>query len=111
MSSSDVTGPDALVSRYLSAGGLIRKIPEAVPVMLGDVLKYLEARRIEVEVVRSKVSGAAPKYWYRGETLSQQALVQLANVHRCEDRLAPFEVKSKSSGWSAPRPPRAPTTD
>ena len=83
----------AMVSAYLAAGGRIRKMPEAIPATPIEVLRYLRRHRVKVEPARSKNANVETKYVHDGTVITLDALVQLANAYRREQRLAPFEVQ------------------
>jgi hypothetical protein len=83
----------AMVSAYLAAGGRIRKMPEAVPATPIDVLRYLKRYKVKVEPTRAKNANVESKYLHEGETITLDALVQLANGYRREQDLPPFEVQ------------------
>jgi len=83
----------AMVSAYLAAGGRIRKMPEAIPATPMEVLRYLRRHRVKAEPARAKNANVEAKYVHDGALITLDALVQLANGYRREQRLAPFEVQ------------------
>jgi hypothetical protein len=83
---------DELVSEYLAGGGRIRKIPDAISATPGEVLRYLKARKVDVARARPKNANTETKYRHDGEIINSTALVQLANEHRRQQQLPPFQL-------------------
>ena len=80
---------EAMVSDYLTHGGRIHHLPDAIAATPGDVVRYLKKHKITIETASSNGS---EKYMRDGTTITLQALVQLANTYRLEQGLAPFDV-------------------
>jgi hypothetical protein len=83
---------DALVADFLARGGRIRKVPEAQPTKVADVLSYLRERGAPVEPVAPKAKGETTMYLYQGELVNLRTLVDVANRYRRRHGLAAFEL-------------------
>jgi hypothetical protein len=83
---------ESLITDFLSRGGRIRKLPDAQPKSINEVIEYLETSGLPVEVVRMK-NGVGSVYVCRERTMNVEQLVSFANGHRKRRRLAPLQVK------------------
>jgi hypothetical protein len=81
---------DALVCEYLAGGGRVRKMPDVTSVRPAQVLQYLKTQNIDITLARAKNANTESKYRHRGQIISWEALVDLANRHRRKQRLPPF---------------------
>ena len=83
---------ESLIADFLSRGGRIRKLPDAQPRSINEVIEYLETSGLPIEVVRSK-NGVRSHYVCREREMNADQLVSFANAHRKRRRLAPLQVK------------------
>jgi hypothetical protein len=81
---------DAMVCKYLAAGGRVRKMPAPTSATPAQVLKYLKEQKVDVTLGRAKNAYTETKYRHRGEIISWEALVELANRLRRKQKLPPF---------------------
>jgi hypothetical protein len=79
-----------MVADFLAHGGTIKKMPEARPHTVADVLQYLVEQDVQVEVVNRGESRRV--YVYRGKPASLERLVLIANRHRRRRNLPPFDL-------------------
>jgi hypothetical protein len=68
-----------LVSEYLARGGRILKLPDAIPATRDEVLRYLEAQKVNVTAVRATLVN------------DRDALLKIANAHRRNQGQPPFQ--------------------
>jgi len=80
----------AMVADFLAHGGTIKKMPEAKPHTIADVLHYLFEQNVHVEVVNRGDSRRA--YVFRGKPATLDRLVLIANRHRRRHNLPPFDL-------------------
>ena len=79
-----------MVAEYMARGGTIKKMPEAEPHTLADVMSYLQGKN--VEIVSAARGETSPSYLLRGKPISAQRLIGLANRYRRRNHQPPFEV-------------------
>jgi hypothetical protein len=79
-----------MVAEYLARGGIVRKLPEARPHTADDVVRYLREQDVAVEM--KDTGGKRPEYALRGEPISFERLLNVANRHRRRHNFTPFEV-------------------
>ena len=77
--SADRQDINALVFEYLARGGRVLKLPGAIPATRDEVLRYLKAQKVNVATAR------------RNLVNDPDALIKLANVHRCRQGQPPFQ--------------------
>jgi hypothetical protein len=79
-----------MVAEYMARGGTIKRMPEAEPHTIADVLNYLKGKY--VEIVSACRGEATPSYLLRGKPISPQRLIGLANRYRRRNHQPPFDV-------------------
>ena len=84
----------AIVADYLARGGTIHRLPEARPPCVADVIEYL--REHDVDVAVNPDRGGRCAYLLRGEPISLERLVRVANRHRRRANLLPFDLAALS---------------
>ena len=76
------------IAAFLTGGGQILKLPEAMLVTVQDVLEFLERCGLA-----TTHSGKETKvYWREGKRMKLNNVVALANVQRRAQQLPPFAV-------------------
>jgi hypothetical protein len=76
------------IAAFLTGGGQILKVPEAVLVSVQDVLEFLKCCGLS-----ATYSGRETKvYWCEGKRMKLSNVVALANVQRRARQLPPFAV-------------------
>ena len=76
------------IAAFLTGGGEILKVPEAILVTVQDVLEFLECCGLA-----TTYSGKETKvYWCEGKRMKLRNVVALANVQRRAHQLPPFAV-------------------
>lgn len=76
------------IAAFLTGGGEILKVPEAILVTVQDVLEFLECCGLA-----TTYSGKETKvYWCEGKRMKLRNVVALANVQRRAQQLAPFAL-------------------
>jgi hypothetical protein len=91
-------GIETLVSQYLAGGGRVQRIPDPTPATADEILDYLKARKVEIEPARAKNANSARKFCHDGQFIGTDGLLQLANRHRSDEGLAPFDLKDQRRG-------------
>jgi len=86
-------GVETLVSQYLAGGGRIKKIADAIPATADELMQYLKARNVDIEPARAKNANSASKFYHEGQLIGTDGLLQLANGHRREEEMPPFDLK------------------
>ena len=77
------------LSEYLRRGGKVSKLEAAIVTTLEDVVKYLASCGVTVRYV----TGGARPYVAQGKRCNASGLVELANISRHAQRLAPFALR------------------
>ena len=76
------------IAVFLTGGGQILKVPEAILVTVQDVLEFLKCCGLS-----ATYSGRETKvYWCEGKKMKLRNVIALANVHRRTQQLPPFAV-------------------
>jgi hypothetical protein len=76
------------IAAFLTGGGQILKVPEAILVPVQDVLEFLKCCGLA-----ATHSGTETKvYWCEGKRMHLSNVVALANVRRRAQQLPPFAV-------------------
>ncbi len=76
------------IAAFLTGGGQILKVPEAILVPVQDVLEFLECCGLAV----TDSGKEAKVYWCDGKKMKLGSLVTLANARRRAQQLPPFAV-------------------
>jgi hypothetical protein len=83
-----------LVADFLARGGMVRKVPSPKPTVAADVLQYLQARNVDVQVAPER-GETASSYVYKGQLINLKTLVAIANRHRSRRHLPPFQLSGR----------------
>jgi len=82
---------EVLIAGFLSRGGSIQKIPEAIATTIGEVVQYLKSQRVDVD----PEPGSDGKFTCDGEVINVQGLVRMANRLRRKQRRPQFEISPR----------------
>jgi hypothetical protein len=80
----------ALIDGFLSRGGSIKKLPEALPTTAGEVVQYLKSQKVDVGFESDKIADG--KFICDGDVIDLQGLVQIANRLRRRQRRPVFDL-------------------
>jgi len=83
---------EVLTARFLSRGGSIKKMPEAIATTIGEVVQYLKSQSVDVDIE----PGSDGKFTCDGDVINVQALVRMANRLRRKQRRPQFDLSLRA---------------
>ena len=83
---------EVLIDGFLSRGGSIQKIPEAIATTTDEVVQYLKSQRVDVDLK----PGSDGKFTCDGDVVNVQGLLQIANRLRRKQRRPQFEISFRA---------------
>jgi hypothetical protein len=78
------------ISKYLSQGGKVAKLPATIPVTASEIVEYLVSKGV---AARCTTKAATATYVYKDKPVTLKKLVEAANSFRRKDQLAPFAIR------------------
>jgi hypothetical protein len=85
---------NVLIDGFLSRGGRIQRLPEALPTTAGEVVQYLRSQKVNVGFEPDKISDG--KFTCDGDVIDLQGLVQIANRLRRRQRRPVFDLSIRT---------------